>query len=253
MAAAAGHDFVLEGPPGTGKSQTIANIIAHCLAHGKRVLFVAEKRAALEVVYRRLREEGLEPFCLELHSNKTGKADVVAQFDRSLRFITDPDPTDWDHRAAELERLRDSLNDYTRALHRRYPCGLSAHHCLDYLLPRQEEPTVRLDAWRTILDTPLETLERARQVANLMQQRSRPLAPLADHPLALLACEEWSPAWAERALDRVRELGTLTQPAATAIQELRSGLQCPGSAVSRADTIKLLALVESRVASSCHQ
>ena len=248
MAAAAGHDFVLEGPPGTGKSQTIANIIAHCLAHGKRVLFVAEKRAALEVVHRRLREEGLEPFCLELHSNKTGKTDVVAQFDRSLNFITDPDPTDWDHRAAELERLRDSLNDYTRALHRRYRCGLSAHDCLDYLLPRQEEPTVRLDAWPTILDTPLETLERARQVANLLQQRSRPLAPLADHPLALLAGEEWSPAWAERALDRVRELGIRTQPAMTAVQELRSWLQCPGSAVSRADTNKLLALVESLLA-----
>jgi len=119
MAAAAGHDFVLEGPPGTGKSQTIANIIAHCLAHGKRVLFVAEKRAALDVVHRRLREEGLEPFCLELHSNKTGKADVIAQFDRSLRFIADDQATDWEHRAAELERLRDSLNSYARALHRR--------------------------------------------------------------------------------------------------------------------------------------
>ena len=125
MAAAAGHDFVVEGPPGTGKSQTIANIIAHCLAHGKRVLFVAEKRAALDVVYRRLREEGLEPFCLELHSNKTGKADVVAQFDRSLKFVTDSSATDWEHRAAELERLRDSLNGYARALHRRLPCGLS--------------------------------------------------------------------------------------------------------------------------------
>ena len=214
MAAAAGHDFVLEGPPGTGKSQTIANIIAHCLAHGKRVLFVAEKRAALDVVYRRLREEGLEPFCLELHSNKTGKADVVAQFDRSLRFIADDGATDWEHRAAELERLRDSLNGYARALHRRHPCGLSAHHCLDYLLPRQKETMVRLDAWPTILNTPTETLERAREVAKLLQQRSRPLIPLADHALALLACEEWSPAWAERTLDHVRKLGALAQSAA---------------------------------------
>ena len=56
-------------------------------------------------------------------------------------------------------------------------------------------------------DTPMETLERAREVAKLLQQRSRPLIPLADHPLALLACEEWSPAWAERTLDHVRELG----------------------------------------------
>jgi very-short-patch-repair endonuclease len=245
MAAAAGHDFVLEGPPGTGKSQTIANIIAHCLAHGKRVLFVAEKRAALDVVFRRLREEGLEPFCLELHSNKTGKADVVAQFDRSLRFITDDGATDWEHRAAELERLRDSLNNYTRALHRRHPCGLSAHHCLDYLLPRQKETTVRLDAWPTILNTPTETLERAREVAKLLQQRSRPLVPLADHPLALLACEEWSPAWAERTLEHVRKLGALTQSAADATRELHAWLHCPSSAVSKTDMANLLALVDS--------
>ncbi len=245
MAAAAGHDFVLEGPPGTGKSQTIANIIAHCLAHGKRVLFVAEKRAALDVVYRRLREEGLEPFCLELHSNKSGKADVVAQFDRSLRFITDDGATDWEHRAAELERLRDSLNGYARALHRRRPCGLSAHHCLDYLLPRQKETTVRLDAWPTILDTAMETLERAREVAKLLQQRSRPLIPLDDHPLALLACEAWSPAWAERTLDHFHKLGALAQSAADATRELRALLHCPASAVSRTDIANLLALVGS--------
>jgi very-short-patch-repair endonuclease len=245
MAAAAGHDFVLEGPPGTGKSQTIANIIAHCLAHGKRVLFVAEKRAALDVVYRRLREEGLEPFCLELHSNKTGKADVVAQFDRSLRFITDDGATDWEHRAAELERLRDSLNGYARALHRRHPCGLSAYHCLDYLLPRQKETAVRLDAWPTILNTPTETLERAREVAKLLQQRSRPLLPLADHPLALLACEEWTPAWAERTLDHVRKLGALAQSAANATHELRTWLHCPDPAVSKIDLGNLLALVDS--------
>ena len=248
MAAAAGHDFVLEGPPGTGKSQTIANIIAHCLAHGKRVLFVAEKRAALDVVYRRLREEGLEPFCLELHSNKTGKADVVAQFDRSLKFITDDGATDWERRAAELERLRDSLNSYARALHRRHSCGLSAHHCLDYLLPRQKEATVRLDAWPTILNTPTETLERAREVAKLLQQRSRPLVPLADHPLALLACNEWSPAWADRTLDRVHKLGALTQSTTDATRELRTWLRCPGSAVSKADMANLLALVDNLLA-----
>ncbi|MBR5244384.1 MAG: DUF4011 domain-containing protein, partial [Thermoguttaceae bacterium] len=58
--AAAGKNFVLQGPPGTGKSQTIANIIAHCLAEGKSTLFVSEKRAALDVVYRRLCGLGLE-------------------------------------------------------------------------------------------------------------------------------------------------------------------------------------------------
>ncbi len=81
VGSARGCDFVLDGPPGTGKSQTIANMIAHNLALGRKVLFVAEKRAALEVVHRRLVAHGLGPFCLELHSNKAAKQDVLPQLD----------------------------------------------------------------------------------------------------------------------------------------------------------------------------
>ncbi len=248
MAAAAGHDFVLEGPPGTGKSQTITNIIAHCLAHGKRVLFVAEKRAALDVVYRRLREDGLEPFCLELHSNKIGKADVLAQFDRSLKFMTEESAADWELRAAESERLRIVLNDYTRALHRRTPCGLSAHACFDYLLPRRDEPTVRLDDWPALLDTPIGKLEETRLLARQLQERSRAVMPLHDHALAPLACEEWSPSWAERILDRARQLGAQVQTAAEAMRELRTWLRCPGESATRAQLHHLHELTESLLA-----
>ena len=69
--------FILHGPPGTGKSQTITNIIANALYKGKRVLFVAEKMAALSVVQKRLADIGLNPFCLELHSNKTKKSTTL--------------------------------------------------------------------------------------------------------------------------------------------------------------------------------
>jgi len=200
MAAAAGHDFVLEGPPGTGKSQTITNIIAHCLANRKRVLFVAEKKAALDVVYRRLCDEGLEPFCLELHSNKSGKADVVAQFDRTLKFFNSDDAFDWDKRAADLEKSRNILNEYARNLHYRYPCGLSAYQCLDYLLPRKDEPVVRFDSWPALLQTQADALEKAREVAHLIHERSRPLIPLANHPLTSLHCEDWSPDWQSECL-----------------------------------------------------
>jgi len=248
MAAAAGHDFVLEGPPGTGKSQTITNIIAHCLAHGKRVLFVAEKRAALDVVHRRLREEGLEPFCLELHSNKIGKADVLAQFDRALKFVAEESATDWDHRAAELERLRSNLNAYTRTLHRRTPCGLSAHACFDYLLPRQNEPTVRLDNWPDILETTAAKLDETRQLARQLQERSRAVMPLHDHVLTPLACEEWSPAWAERTLVRIAELATHTTAAQETARELRTWLRCPDSSATRAQLHHLRDLIESLLA-----
>ncbi len=248
MAAAAGHDFVLEGPPGTGKSQTITNIIAHCLAHGKRVLFVAEKRAALDVVHRRLREEGLEPFCLELHSNKIGKADVLAQFDRSLRFMTEESATDWERQTEDLERVRAELNGYSRALHGRAPCGLSAYDCFDHLLPRKTEPTVRLDDWPTILETTAVRLDEARQLARQLHERSRVVMPLHGHALAPLACEEWSPTWAERALERLRALVPRTQSAFVAASELRTWLRHPGVAASRVQLHRLRDLAESLLA-----
>ena len=78
-AAARGDSFILIGPPGTGKSQTIANLIAEQMARGRRVLFVSEKMAALEVVYQRLRRVGLGDFCLELHSATASKRAVITE------------------------------------------------------------------------------------------------------------------------------------------------------------------------------
>lgn len=77
LLAKKGVSFVLQGPPGTGKSQTITNIIAESLADGKRILFVSEKMAALEVVHKRLKGAGLEPFCLTLHSYKANKRNIL--------------------------------------------------------------------------------------------------------------------------------------------------------------------------------
>ena len=78
-----GRSFVLIGPPGTGKSQTIANLIAHYLGNRRTVLFGSEKTAALNVVHQRLKEIGLDAHCLELHSNKSKKADVIARLERA--------------------------------------------------------------------------------------------------------------------------------------------------------------------------
>src|SRR5262249_27418630 len=86
VAATRGVSLVLDGPPGTGKSQTIANTIAEFLAAGKTVLFVSEKTAALEVVKRRLDERKLGDFCLELHSHKANKAAVITELGRCLHL-----------------------------------------------------------------------------------------------------------------------------------------------------------------------
>ncbi|WP_456480594.1 DUF4011 domain-containing protein [Nautilia sp.] len=78
------ENLVIEGPPGTGKSQTISNLIACLIYEGKKVLFVSEKLAALEVVYKRLKEIGLEDFCLEIHSNKTKKTTILESIKNRL-------------------------------------------------------------------------------------------------------------------------------------------------------------------------
>lgn len=83
--AKAGVSYVLQGPPGTGKSQTITNIIAECLSDGKKVLFVSEKQAALNVVYDKLKKAGLDEFCLELHSYKANKKDAIDNLNQTLR------------------------------------------------------------------------------------------------------------------------------------------------------------------------
>ena len=85
-----GRDLVIEGPPGTGKSQTITNLIAASLAAGKSVLFVSEKLAALEVVKQRLSDAGLGDFCLELHSNKTNKLALLESLSQRLKLTVSP-------------------------------------------------------------------------------------------------------------------------------------------------------------------
>ena len=114
LAAKAGKSLVIEGPPGTGKSQTITNVIAECLAAGRTVLFVSEKMAALEVVRARLEGSGLGDFCLQLHSTKSNRRSVLEELNRAWTRTKAAPRTDG---AARLVKLRDRLNQYVKALH----------------------------------------------------------------------------------------------------------------------------------------
>lgn len=113
-----GVSFVLQGPPGTGKSQTITNIIAECLADGKKVLFVSEKMAALDVVHKRLSSAGLEDFCLVLHSHKANKKSVLEQLRKVLNLASSKAEVN-DEVYMKLETLskdRDKLNQYAEEI-----------------------------------------------------------------------------------------------------------------------------------------
>lgn len=120
-----GKSFVLHGPPGTGKSQTITNIIANALYAGKRVLFVAAKKAALDVVESRLNAIGIAPFCLELHSNKAKKSSVLEQLKSTTEVMYKSTSGQYQQEADRLFTLRNELNTYVEALHKKYPFGYS--------------------------------------------------------------------------------------------------------------------------------
>ena len=112
---AAGRDLVVQGPPGTGKSQTIANLVAAAVGAGKRVLFVAEKMAALEVVKRRLDGAGLGALCLELHSRKSNKREVVEALADTLELAR-PELGDAESTRAALDDATARLDAYRDAL-----------------------------------------------------------------------------------------------------------------------------------------
>lgn len=117
-AAGEGKSFVLHGPPGTGKSQTITNIIANALFKGQSVLFVAEKMAALEVVQKRLSAIGIGDFCLELHSNKAKKRDVLNQLEKALQAPKTASDNEYLACSGRISALRAELNAFAEAIHK---------------------------------------------------------------------------------------------------------------------------------------
>lgn len=188
-----GKTFVLHGPPGTGKSQTITNLIADNLAHGRRVLFVSEKKAALDVVHARLTKIGLKPFCLELHSNKSGKTEVLAQFAEALAVGVQTAGTEHDHVAQQLDATRGELAGYVQALHRVYPNGRSAYDCFARVISEGTRSNARLVNRLTLQET-REAYDNARDLAVRL---ANDLAVFPSDALAALAPmkdRDWTPA-----------------------------------------------------------
>lgn len=144
--AAAGVSFVLHGPPGTGKSQTITAMVANALTKGKTVLFVAEKMAALEVVQKRLAALGIQDFCLELHSNKATKKAVLDQLKRGLEIGAWGMETDYDKKIQDIRKMRVDLDAYAKVLHVKRPFGKSLRQLMDiYEMIPEQDKSVRFD------------------------------------------------------------------------------------------------------------
>ena len=121
-----GESFVMIGPPGTGKSQTITNIIVNALYNNKKVLFCSEKKAALDVVYSRLKEIKVDPFCLELHSNKQDKKEVLASLEKVLDLGEIAKKREFSSLIDNINYLKNDLKEIIRKVHfkKDYPLSL---------------------------------------------------------------------------------------------------------------------------------
>lgn len=207
LAAAKGKDFVLIGPPGTGKSQTIANLIAHCLAEDKRVLFVAEKIAALDVVYRRLREVGLGEFCLELHSNKSRKLDVLSQLQRSWESRGEVDAAVWAAKAQQLSLVREQLSTYVERLHHRHSNGLSVYRAIGSVVDGEDIPDLHF-CWPSPRAHNEAQLAGLRDLAGRLQANATAVGAcnLAAGPLTPVHVADWSARWQQDMVQATRRL-----------------------------------------------
>jgi len=190
-----GKDFVIIGPPGTGKSQTIGNLIAHMLGKGKKVLFVSEKTAALEVVHRRLRDIGLGPFCLQLHSNKAKKSDILDQLRISWNTISQSNVNQWQTEAERLKGLRDRLNRVVNALHQRRRNSLTAHYAIGIKIRDADLAAKVKLSWPNADYHDNKQLQQLREMAALLSVQAEAVGTLTKHPLQAITQYEWSSQW----------------------------------------------------------
>ncbi|WP_301120926.1 DUF3320 domain-containing protein [Mycolicibacterium fortuitum] len=179
--AVGGRTFVLEGPPGTGKSQTITNLLAHAMAAGRRVLFVAEKRAALDVVKKRLESVGLGELSLDLHDKSARPAAVRAQIKQALELRVSHDQDLLRTKLQAVEASRRTLARYAERLHEENSVGHSLYAARSRELAADPDVTP-LEVPKTLVASGgPETFDTVAQVMRGLPEKSDLARPRREH------------------------------------------------------------------------
>ncbi len=246
----AGGNLVVQGPPGTGKSQTIANLVAALAAEGRSVLFVAEKRAAIDAVTDRLEYVGLGDLVLDLHGGATSRRAMLATIGRALEGFGAVPALDLTEEHRRLEAERGALAAHVRALHEpRPPFGRSVHELqaielevrsrtpAETVLPRS---VVQGISWDDLTAATGALGEWVGLGGASLATDGRPWAPAADRIT--------TPADAEAALDLVQQLaGESVSTAASALGRAltEAGLRPQRTLAEAAAALELLQGVAS--------
>ena len=176
VAAMDGKSFVLEGAPGSGKSQTIANLIAHGLEKGKRVLFVSGKEAALEAVSERLETIGLKDFTLQAYGSRMSMQGIRQQLKRSMRAAADAHERVWKTAFEKYAGSVTALRDYSDHLHKTNAAGISLWSAYDELARLGDGPGWELDPkhiGKVDVQSMSEALGRAVQISRKIGESDR--------------------------------------------------------------------------------
>ena len=224
VAAQRGADFVLFGPPGTGKSQTIANAITNCLAHGKTVLFVSQKTAALEVVRQRMNAIGLGNYCLEVHSTKAQKSSVLEQLATAWRERNLVTEEHWSTAASDLKKKRDQLNRLVSALHRRRANGMTAYEAFGRVVADRDRLADIGLTWAAGTIHSPEQLAQMRETCSDMRTALEAVGDPAGHPLNGIEQTRWNPAWVQTLQQTIDRLQVTLQQVRVAADALVASL-----------------------------
>lgn len=246
LAVHEGKNLVIQGPPGTGKSQTITNLIANAIGQGKKVLFVAEKMAALDVVKRRMDNIGLGDACLELHSQKANKKELHQELRRVLE-LGRPAVQKLQDEVALLDRHKDEINRYCEAANAVIgQSGLTAHQLHGYLLAIEEERGEA--AFPKIALPEIQFWNAAKeQLAEAMAERIQARLQDIGLPVNLLF---WRAGLAVLLPQEKEQLKEALQEAVQAVNRLQAAVEEMATAVSlpspkrREKAMKLLAFLE---------
>jgi len=241
-----GQSFVLQGPPGTGKSQTISNLIAANLARGRTVLFVSEKMAALEVVHRRLRDVGLADFCLELHSHKANKKDVVESLRAALAHERGASGGGWREHGDRLLEARRQADRYVEALHAPGALGASVYDARGRLHELEPAPDITVPP-QFVAGLDSSRREALRQQVEEFAGIAAGVEPVPAHPFRASRRADWSAGLEEQVRSAIASARTAAQSwevASGALGEA-SGAPCATSAAAEdLSTVTLAAELE---------
>ena len=241
IAAAEGQDFVLIGPPGTGKSQTIANIICQCIAHGKTVLFVAEKAAALDVVQRRLKSHGLGDAVLELHSNKTDRKRVLTQLGRGWDRASAANEGEWIATTEKLRIKRDQLNTYVEAVHAKGTQGFSVYEAVSWTAAAPNGLSLQFD------NKDAHDQQSFEAILDMAEELGRTHKAIGNGPaLPLVGQAEWSYAWEEQIVDRAKSLRVAIERATRSATDLGNKLTLKPENATTPERLNILTTVALR-------